>query len=641
VLRYLLLPIRSRKLLLSLSLALFALFFIGLFANFIENAGSALLRFVVHPFAIFTLFILAVDLMLLSRITQAMPVREERKHVEKRMYAVFVGVSSLYVALVYAEILLWGHTLYAPILLVICMVFYTLVSEVYSVKEGLVLGYLPLLLAVLITAHYIVFSPSFGNDTWRDIMWCEETLRTGHFADSRITDIAYPVPLVVLLYSMISLIGGFTAADSSVVIGLLYLFILGIILLILLRRIHGGAESSILTILLLLIYSAPLITLWSVWFIPQSLALIFMTLLLMSSNLKHHSWAAQVILAIALVFSHPGVALYTLIYFAFLSLFTEKGGKWRKSLLLISTVYITYTVYTSVHYVIGTRMKLYLDHLLTIFLGREVSQVQVPTEMGLLSGSFPLIPVAVAFVLGIDALYANSLRQEKSNEWEVLTVLFSTITLAVSYVLTMIDPHTVASRYIGLQVTFLLIASSYSGIKVLRMRRLSKGFLYGLEALLISVLAFGGTFTPLNSMTLNPSSYSIYGLLTYADAKIIYGLVKITDPYSRLTIYTDWRTGEFYMHILLREYNVVDTNGSFSLCPAMLGNIELRLFGVCRNKYRGDLSFMHSDTALILRATSFTMIESWGMFKPEFSFKYSNDIDKVLDSGGIIIYVGR
>jgi len=615
------------------SLILFMLFLISVFINLTGSTGSMLLRLVAHPFISFASLILAVDLMILTRITQVTSVKETWTPAGRRVYAVLVTVSLLYTALVYVEILLLGHTLYASALLAFSAALYVFILEAYSVREGIALTYLPILLAILITSHYIAFSPSFGSDTWRDIMWSEETLRTGHFTRSRITHLAYPVPLVVLLYSMTSLVGGFTAVDSSVVIGLLYLFILGIMLLVILRRIHGIAEKDVVVILLLLIYSTPLITLWSVWFIPQSLALIFMVLLLVSINLRPHSWLVQVPLATALVFSHPGLALYALMYFAYLFIFAGKAEKLRRLLLIISTVYVTYVVYTSVQYMVIPGAKSYLDYLLTMFLGREVSQVQAPAEMGVLNRLFPWIPVALALAFGVNTLYANSLKQEKSSEWEVLTALFSTATLAVGYALTIINPSSTADRYIGLPAVFLLILSSYSGVKVLKARRLSKGLLYGLASLSILSLAFSGTFTSLNPITLNPSHYSVYGLPTYPDAEIIRGMVKNIDPSSQLIIYMDWRTGHLYIHGLLREYDV-DIHST--LWSITLGNLKLQLFGSYGYKYTGDLSFMQSNSILVLRTTSLTMIESWGKLRPELNYQ-NLTASKILDAKNIII----
>jgi len=636
LLRYLMSLIGSRRLLLSASLVSFMLFLISLSINFAGSTGSMLLRLVAHPFISFVSLILAVDLMVLSRITLATSVKEIQLPAGRRVHIILVTIFLLYAVLAYVEILLVGHTFYAPVLLAFSVTFYMFISEAYDIGKGTASTCLPFLLAILITAHYIAFPPSFGNDTWRDIMWSWETLRTGYFTESRITHLAYPVPVAVLLYSMTSLIGGFATVDSSVIVGLLYLFILSIILITILRRIHGDTERAVLAVLLLLVYSTPLITLWSVWFIPQSLALIFMALLLMSINLKRRSWMAQVILAIALVLSHAGVALYTLIYFTFLFIFMGKTEDLRKPLLLISIVYISYVLYTSVQYTVVPGVKSYLDYLLTVSLGREVGQVQAPVETGVLNRLFPWIPIALALTFGVNTLYANSLKQGKSGEWEVLTMLFSTAILAAGYALTIVNPSSTADRYIGLPAFFLLILSSYSGVKVLKARRLSKGLLYGLVALSISSLAFSGTFTPLNPVTLNPSSYSVNGLPTYADAEIIHSIVGKVDTSDQLAIYMDWRTGLLYIHNSLQEY---DVSIHSSLWSITLGNLELQLFGYYGYKYAGDLSFMHGDSILILRMTSLTMVESWGKARPEPSHQYFN-ISKILDAIDVTVYAG-
>jgi len=631
--RYLLSLIGSRRLLVSASLILFMLFFISLSINFTGSTGSTgsmLLRLVANPYISLASPILAVDLMVISRITQVTSVEEALLPAGRRTYALLVAVSLLYTVIVYAEILLLGHTFYAPVLLAFSTAFYVFISEAYGIRKEVTSTYLPLLLAILITAHYIAFPPSFGNDTWRDITWSEETLRTGYFTESRITHLAYPVPVVVLLYSMTSLIGGFVAVDSSVIIGLLYLFILGVVLITMLRRIHGDTVRAVLAVLLLLIYSTPMITLWSVGFIPQSLALVFMALLLMSINLKHHSWMAQVILAIALVLSHPGVALYMLIYLAFLSIFMGKTGDLRKPLLLIPIIYVSYILYTSVQYMVVPGVKSYLDYLLTVLSGREVSQVQAPAEMGVLNRLFPWIPVALALTFGVNTLYANSLKQGKNSEWEVLTVLFSTVTLAVGYALTIINPNSTADRYIGLPAIFLLILSSYSGVKVLKARRLSKGLLYGLAALSISSLAFSGTFTPLNPITLNPSSYSVYGLPTYADTEIIHSIIGKVDPSSRLTIYMDWRTGLLYIHDSLQEYDVSIHSSSWSIT---LGNLEIQLFGSYGYKYDGKLRI---GSLILFRETSIGMVECWGKSMP--SFISDSSLNSIYSSSVVAIY---
>jgi len=224
---------------LSASLILFMLFLISLFTNFTGNAESMLLRLIARPFISLASLILAADLMILPRITQLTSVKETRIPAGRRAYALLVTVSLLYTALVYVEILLLGHSLCASALLAFSVAFYIFVIETYSVRKGLILTYLPLLLATLITAHYIVFPPSFGNDTWRDAMWASEVLVRDHYTGSRVFHEAYFVPSAVLLYSVLGLVECLSPVNASSVMGMLYLFALGTIFSALARRAYS------------------------------------------------------------------------------------------------------------------------------------------------------------------------------------------------------------------------------------------------------------------------------------------------------------------------------------------------------------------------------------------------------------------
>jgi len=224
---------------LSASLVLFMLFLISLFINFTGNAESMLLRLIAHPFIGLVSLILAADLMILTRITQLASVKEARIPAGRRVHAVLIIVSLLYTALVYVETLLLGHTLYASALLAFSVAFYIFVVEAYGVREGLILTYLPLLLAILITAHYIVFPPSFGNDMWRDAMWASEVLVRNRYTGSRVFHEAYFVPSAVLLYTALGLVERLSPLDASSVVGMLYLFVLGTIFSALARRVYS------------------------------------------------------------------------------------------------------------------------------------------------------------------------------------------------------------------------------------------------------------------------------------------------------------------------------------------------------------------------------------------------------------------
>jgi len=80
--------------------------------------------------------------------------------------------------------------------------------------------------AVLIASLYGVYTPSFGNDTWRDAIWATQIIARGGLKDLTVIHQAYPIPVVSLLYAICSLVTGLDALWSSSVLGLLYLLLL-------------------------------------------------------------------------------------------------------------------------------------------------------------------------------------------------------------------------------------------------------------------------------------------------------------------------------------------------------------------------------------------------------------------------------
>jgi len=86
---------------------------------------------------------------------------------------------------------------------------------------------------------YTLYVPSFGNDTWRDIIWATQALQTGHVTETAIRHSAYPFPMVPLEYALTSLLSGLDPAWASVVMGLLYLLQLPLVVFLLSRRFGG------------------------------------------------------------------------------------------------------------------------------------------------------------------------------------------------------------------------------------------------------------------------------------------------------------------------------------------------------------------------------------------------------------------
>jgi len=129
---------------------------------------------------------------------------------------------------------------------------------------------------------------------------------------------------------------------------------------------------------------------------------------------------------------------------------------------------------------------------------------------------------------------------------------------------------------------------------------------------------------------LNPSQYSVYGLPTYADAEIIHSIIGKVDPNSRLTIYTDWRTGLLYIHDSLQEYDVSVHSRLWSIT---LGNLELQLFGSYGYRYDGKL---RTGSFILFRETSTSMVECWRGSIP--SLISDSSFNSIYSSGIVTIY---
>lgn len=118
------------------------------------------------------------------------------------------------------EIFLLRHTSLLYLLTLAGTLMLTVFSHEKPVKK------LAVAIATIGVSHALLYSqytPSFGNDTWRDAIWAMQTLQTGHITEATIRHSAYPFPMVPLTYTAISLADGLDPLWSSVVAGFLYL----------------------------------------------------------------------------------------------------------------------------------------------------------------------------------------------------------------------------------------------------------------------------------------------------------------------------------------------------------------------------------------------------------------------------------
>jgi len=591
------------RLRLLISAVLVTIFILGLIILYPHGEAKTPLRLISHPVVLLLSLVLALDLIAIS------PTNRNNVATSAGVIAKASVLSLLvFTFLAMGETYFLGHTFFTPLALVASSWLYLTSKN----TRGLSLVYLPLLLSLLIVAHYLAFPPSFGNDTLRDIMWSDEALRSGHYTESRITHSACYFPMVVLAYTALSLAGNYSPTMASVVVGFLYLFALGMYFFLLLRKLYG--EDHYNKVAALLLFSTPMVVIWSVWFIPQAMALLFVLLLLYLID-RTDSVVAITLLSAAVVFAHPGVALFTIAYFTYMYLFSPDRERYKRPLLYIATLYIAYFTYTTVSYMVEPGLRLYLDTLFSILLGGNTAQAPTSaTKLSPFNRIVPWIPLVVALTLGVNTILTCQPR-DKTCAWSLLTVLFSAAALAVGYAITVLRPDSTADRYIGLPATTLLILASLPGLKAFDITsRLSRSFQYTLIGLLIFAFAFAGTFTPLNPTTANLNVYSVYGLLSYSDkakTEVISKLLSVDVP---VHVYTDWRTGFTILQHILSEYQ-----GSIreSLPTLVIGSIQLHLFGSYGYRYDNGIHFS-LGSIIIFRKTSLYMVESW-QSKPTFS----------------------
>jgi hypothetical protein len=170
---------------------------------------------------------------------------------------------------------------------------------------------------------YTLYVPSFGNDTWRDIIWATQALQTGHITEA-VRQSAYPFPMVPLEYALVSLMSGLDPVWSSVVMGLLYLLQLPLVVFLLSRRFCGFGDFRGAFVLLM----APLAVIWSAQYIPQVYSLtVFLTAFLASHPLL------QIPLLAAGVFGHGGVATWMVLTTA--ALWISRRGRVRFFILVM------------------------------------------------------------------------------------------------------------------------------------------------------------------------------------------------------------------------------------------------------------------------------------------------------------------
>ena len=311
--------------------------------------------------SIFYVLIILFSLLLISILISKRPVFDENeqnpfrrlKISKKWFYLLAMGTIGVYVFSLFFDLLILNTVLYSTIMLIVGLVI-SIVLTRFSYRLAL-FCVLFLFLSYLI-ATYAFYPPSLGNDTWRDINSALIITKTGHTGG--ITYAAYPLPVVSILYAMISLPLDISPVNASALMGIVYLLMTASLAFLISNKLGNKLNtfSSFMTVILIL--SIPLITLWSVGFIPEAYTfIIFLSLLLILFSSFHKTNDILILfpLLIAIVLGHGGVDLWCIGFLASLIIMMRLlGAKQDNAYISIKRVLWILTLVTLIYFVYTT-----------------------------------------------------------------------------------------------------------------------------------------------------------------------------------------------------------------------------------------------------------------------------------------------
>jgi uncharacterized membrane protein len=433
------------------------------------------------------------------------------------------------------DVYLYGHlSIFSVLSLILAFTILNLLKRDLEVALAMVAT-----LAMIISVLYIIYVPSFGNDTWRDVMQAKQIVERGGLRDLTIFHASYPFPLVSLLYALYSVVTNVNTVWSSNVIGILYLVLLILWIHMLSEKLnieyHRTANLLALT--------TPLVIVWSVGFVPQAYALLMILPFLF---LKLHLLIA-VVLIVALVFGHAGMALWTLSILLILTIFAkifdieasiyDTLQQFSTKLILLAIAFSIYTLYSIILMVLKGAVTSIFEAIIAFFSGEKIMVAATPIQIPVTSilGIIPMVILAVLALVRMLEDRDNVLR---------LFAFISLAGLTVAYVGAVAFPALDLPRYLGLgSVTLLAILSPQAFQSLASRGRIGIGYAYALLLLAVFSFGFAGTLMPNNTYTANPYSiWSISGLITYSEEL---ELENIAFKLCCNNYLLDWRTGAY------------------------------------------------------------------------------------------------
>ena len=496
------------------------------------------------------------------------------------------------------ELLLHGRTGLGILLVLAVALLVTVFARERPFKKAMVAV---AVVAVYLTSLYSLYAPSFGNDTWRDIIWASRALQMGHVTETVLRHLAYPFPMVPLTYAVGSLISGLNAVWFSVLMGYLYLVQISLLVFLLARRFVGFDDYRGVLLLLM----TPLVVIWSAGYIPQ----VYSLLLFLTAILAQSIWL-QIPLFLAVVFGHAVVATWAVVVGTVLLAFSRK--RWMAlALLIIAAVFVAYVASTSLSSILVNAYNNVVSAVLTFLQGKRnlLAMAPVETPPTALLGSLALSVIAVSGLLVV----INGRGPARA------LAFLSGLFLLLAYVGASAFPAMDLPRYVGLPSATILAFLAPLAFKTFEERKSGAWFALLLLAIAIAAFTYSGVFAPRNPYTGNTYAFSLSGLVSYVEAAQPSPISHILGPGRYLT---DWRYGLFlayhymYFEPLWQAFRV--------------GGVEVRL---------GGSYGLYVDPAYLKKFRGFVILRSGALDMP--GVYAPSAASRIRDANNSVVYAGE
>ena len=496
----------------------------------------------------------------LALITLLLPPASDTRSLDARLpISLWILPIAVYVV-AETEILLFRHTGLGYVMaLTLALILTVLAREKPAKKVAIATA----IVGASLIPLYSLFVPSFGNDTWRDILWAAQAIRVGHVTETAVKHSAYPFPMVPLEYALMSMVSVLDPVWSSVVMGLLYLLQLPLVVFLLSRRFLGLDDYRGAFILLLV----PLAVMWSAVYIPQVYSLtLFLTAFLAGSLLL------QILLLMAGVFGHGGVAAWMVLTTLGLWI-SKKEKKIATMLFYLPIIFAAYATYTSLLYALSGAYNSVVGILLAFLRGGKNLVATVPVSAPPTSslGNLALSILAVSGILVF--LYGKGFAR-------TLAFISGTF-LVIAYVGASVFPAADLPRYLGLPSATMLAVYAPYGFEIIKRKKVGRFFPLVLIVIAVIAFVYSGVFTPRNPYTGNPYTFSLSGLVNNEEASNIF---QVSHFLYNGVLVGDWCS----LHLLRYYYGGMEPQ---TLTLFWAGNYGLYVDSRFLKTFRGYLLF--------------------------------------------------